>query len=604
MDQDTYDYYVRILERLKDDFDSPEEKESLVVNALSASEEHEVDHCSNQVGSRVIEALIKLAPPSSLPHYMDVFSSNLRVVATNQYAGHVLQALIEVVAKFGLEKLQDDTNEVDGEVSAGHLTAQTANKWVLKVGRFMLNNLDEFVYDDYANYPIRAILLSLAGLPANECTSNQGQIQRQKGHVPVNFSSTLMKTEESDDGQVQAKVILPEGFKELLKEYYERISSLPQFSDLAYTNCTSALLQTLIKALSNVNLKLKKKFIKHIIDQVLSKRTAEESDEDKKDLELTTAEVPPVFTTDASIRLLEAVLSQATSKYVTQVYALCFMGRLVHLATDRATNFAVQRLLACVGDQSEFERIFEEMAPSIDKLIASKFTGVLLSLCQACNRLSVKQGDFIKHLMTALHCMEPNERRCLVTPLILRLCTYEDYSKNSTDSAPVAKDGFQKSVYSLHGSLIVQSLLSFKKPISIVNSLLEIPATELKNIFCDQRASHVMTAFVKSETIGVKSRERMLRKLQGSFVTMACSKYGSYALENLIEVLPVADRKKIFEELVTRHALIVGTPTGKALAGKYALDLFRNRRNEWEQLQNRKERAQDLFADITGLQAS
>lgn len=114
------------------------------------------------------------------------------------------------------------------ESSAENLTAEAANKWVLKVGRFILNNLDEFVWDDYANYPIRTVLLSLAGLPPTDSNSNQSQVQRsEKGSVPVNFSSALMKTEEEE---VQEDVSLPDGFRELLKEYYERLSSWPQFS--------------------------------------------------------------------------------------------------------------------------------------------------------------------------------------------------------------------------------------------------------------------------------------------------------------------------------------------------------------------------------------
>lgn len=61
-----------------------------------------MDQSSNQVGARVIEALIKLAPPSTLLRFMNVFASNLRIVATNRFASHVLQSLIAVVAKFSL----------------------------------------------------------------------------------------------------------------------------------------------------------------------------------------------------------------------------------------------------------------------------------------------------------------------------------------------------------------------------------------------------------------------------------------------------------------------------------------------------------------------
>lgn len=44
----------------------------------------------------------------------------------------------------------------------------------------------------------------------------------------------------------------------------------------------------------------------------------------------------------------------------------------------------------------QFEKIFDELAPGMDKVISCRNTGVLLTLCQACKRLSVKQGDFIQ----------------------------------------------------------------------------------------------------------------------------------------------------------------------------------------------------------------
>lgn len=47
----------------------------------------------------------------------------------------------------------------------------------------------------------------------------------------------------------------------------------------------------------------------------------------------------------------------------------------------------------------------------------------------------------------------------------------------------------------------------------IVNSLLEMPGSELKSVMCDPKGSHVMTAFIKSEHVGEKSRERLLHRL-------------------------------------------------------------------------------------------
>ncbi|KAK3918271.1 Nucleolar protein 9 [Frankliniella fusca] len=593
LDQDTYDYFIRVLELLRGDFDNPEDKESLVKNALDQTEGSEIDQSSNQVGARLIESLIKLAPPSALPRFMDVFASNLRVVATNRFASHVLQSLIATVAKFALDKFnKNETGKNSLENSDENISEASATEWVLKVAKFALNNLEEFLWDEYANHVIRTVLLSLAGLPPSDTDSNWSASQKQKGSVPVVFSSSFCKLEDEPKQEV---IPLPEGFSDVLKDFCKRILSLPQFSELAYTNTTSALLQTLLSALSRVHPKLKKKLIKQLVDQAFCARMTDE--DDKKDAE-DTPRISPVFTTDASIRLLEAALEYASSKYVTQMYAMCFMGHLIDLATDLATNFCVQRLLASISDKNEFEALFDELAPGMDKIIASGRSGVLLALCQACKRLSAKQGPFIEQLMKALDCYEPADRRPLITPLCVSLCTYGTL-KTEEKVAP-ERPGVLKSKFNLHGSLIVQCMLTFNKPIKIVNSLLEMPGSELKTLMCDTKGCHIMDAFVKSEFVGEKSRERLLHRLLGSYVALACSKHGSRALEALYAVSSLKNQMKIMEELAGRENLVMGTDSGRIIANKWSLDLFRHRKNEWKQLQSQKERTKDMFADIIG----
>lgn len=72
-------------------------------------------------------------------------------------------------------------------------------------------------------------------------------------------------------------------------------------------------------------------------------------------------------------------------------------------------------------------------------------------------------------LMKALQCYEPAENRSLITPLSARLCTYKDFKAQDGSSSPgaVAKDGVSKSKFNLHGTLVVQTLLNFNKPIKV-----------------------------------------------------------------------------------------------------------------------------------------
>lgn len=87
---------------------------------------------------------------------------------------------------------------------------------------------------------------------------------------------------------------------------------------------------------------------------------------------------------------------------------------------------------------------------------------------------------------------------------------------------------------------------------------------------------------------------------KGSYVAMACSKHGSRALESLYAVSSLKNQMKIMEELASKEGLVTGTEVGRIIANKYALDLFNHRRNEWKQMQTRKERTKDMFADIIG----
>lgn len=601
LDQDQYDYFVRVLELVSKGFDDPQERDVFVLNALATTDGQEEHISSNQVGSRVIEKLIELLPlnvegSAVLVRFMDALSSNLRIVVTNRFASHVLQCLLAKVTKYGLDRPEGGETDASEEAEPA-LKAESAFSWVLKVAKFTLNNLDEFLWDDYAIFVIRTVLLCLSGSPSTT-GEPKATNQNQKKHEIF-----LPEFSKDDDEEKQEDKPLPDGFKDVVKEFYERILAFPQFIDLAYSNSTSCLLQTLLIALSKTHRKLKKAMIKHLIDNVFS---AKNTDDDEKKESDQTVVVPKVFSSEPSLRLLEAALSQASSKYVTQMYAMCFMGRLTELGKDNTANFSVQRLLARFQDKVEFEFVFDEMAPELDKLIASGKSGVVLALCQACKRLSAKQGLFIENLMKALNCYEPEERRPFVAPLCARLCTYETFKAQADEptQSTVAKDGYVKSRLNLHGTIILQTLLTFSKPIRIVNSILEMPADKLKALMCDARGSHVMDAFVKSEFVGEKSRERLLFKLQGSYVAMACSQHGSRALEALYAASSLKNQVKIMEELAKKEALVTGHQFGSILASKWHLNLFRHRQNEWMQSHNSKERTKeltkDLFADIIG----
>lgn len=118
--------------------------------------------------------------------------------------------------------------------------------------------------------------------------------------------------------------------------------------------------------------------------------------------------------------------------------------------------------------------------------------------------------------MQTFHCFDPESRQTKIVPLVSRLITFEIATENKGEEAQ------KQQSFPVHyiGSQIVQTLLNFAKPIKIVQSLLEMDSSELRDLMVDPSGSHIMDAFVSAEFVGEKSREKLVHKLQVSFSSL------------------------------------------------------------------------------------
>lgn len=110
-------------------------------------------------------------------------------------------------------------------------------------------------------------------------------------------------------------------------------------------------------------------------------------------------------------------------------------------------------------------------------------------------------------MMATLNCLEPTERQNQFVLCMSRLSSFEDIQSMSNEN-------LHKEKLSLHGTLILQLILDFNKPIKIVNSILSMEVEDLKNLFSNSMGSHIVDSYVKSSFVGEKSREKLIKKLQ------------------------------------------------------------------------------------------
>lgn len=388
LDEDTYQYFVRIMEAYKEGFPTEEEKSKFIItlyvykfimlfvyfsvtfanNVFEQTDNQEITCSCNQFGCRVIETLLPFANDSTMERFMAAFADDLRPLCCDRFATHVIEALIRESTK---RSLTGEKNEI-------------YSTFLIKISRFLLNNMEDYMWDTYGNHTMRSVFYSIADIPKEE----------KKLHAKENVKQEITELD------------IPDNYKEIIKDYAERLLSWPQFAELPMAELTSGFLQVLMKALQKVDTKLLRSYVKRLNNECFAPKSDVEYDENH---------FPPAFMSTPNLMLLETALQVSKPKYFTQIYAKCFKNILVKIACSKSTNFAVQKLFNYATDKTEvtinnvgkerdkkitllfqFEEMFDELNDNFKKIIEVGHTGVLLSLGQACKRLGAKQGSYMQ----------------------------------------------------------------------------------------------------------------------------------------------------------------------------------------------------------------
>lgn len=72
---------------------------------------------------------------------------------------------------------------------------------------------------------------------------------------------------------------------------------------------------------------------------------------------------------------------------------------------------------------------------------------------------------------------------------------------------------------------------------------------DVAGVLCDQKGSRVADAYLESKFIGEKSREKLIKHLEGMYLKMAKSKNGSHILEKFYKLSSEGKKEAIVEKL-------------------------------------------------------
>lgn len=268
----------------------------------------------NQLGCRVIELLLPYSSAEDLERFIEVLSPELRKLCSDNFTSHVIETLLRVSCQRATEHLQSEEevppkkHKLDPTYTDNHI--EKCHEFTIKLCKYALNNLEDFVWDSYANHILRSAIKCLSGitlLPGEKPKVNLFKQTVQDKGIPPHLTKLDYK-------------IVPEEFKEIVKEFAVRLSSWPQFKDLPFQNTTSALLQVLLYAVKNVDKHLTKELLKTLLNESFApddwasaghdeKGDKKEIDADGDDVEEKNGDIvkknlPPVFQSEPAVRFV------------------------------------------------------------------------------------------------------------------------------------------------------------------------------------------------------------------------------------------------------------------------------------------------------------
>ena len=491
---------------------------------------------------------------------------DLRLACMDPFMSHVLEKLL-ILSAFAKEGLQGGIKEEE----------KTASQvWMVKVCKFVSNNLEDFCQDIYASHIIRTVVQCAVGQRFTD--------KQQKGR-----GGTESKQTEGYDLMMVSR--LGEGDREQMDEVLDtltaRLTALPK--ELLTTELCVRVIQVYLSLVSKKQPKTARGVVRHLLTVCFSHP-------DQVDWE-----------DSAVVRLMEAlvVVGINHAKLGPKVMEV-LGGKVAELAKHPTANFVVQRLLEQISDKERYLVLAEEVVTGLEEVLATGATGVLLALTKSAVRLEAGQTVVMAGIIKVLHCSEKQE---LLAPLLAHLVTIECWSEG--EHPPVH----------LHGSLALQQLLLFSKPIKVVRSLLGLGSPQLASLLGDPRGCHITDSFLTSKHVGEKSREGLVRGLRlvdstyilppepiidfffifrGQLVGLACGKHGSRTVDALWKHSGLKMKQTMAEELSAKLDILNSNKFGKFVAQKCYLQVFKRGKEDWRALLDKEEKVEDMFSDILG----
>jgi len=553
--QDEYDYLIRVMQRWKEPFEEDDDKRIFVANVFKQMEGKERQLAGHKLASRVIELLLPHALPTVVEIFCKGLTEDLRIVCTDPFASFVLEKLL-IMACF-----RDNVDK-----------SEELLKWVQKVCKYLCNNFDGFSDNRFASHVLTTGI---------QCVTGIRIVKKGDANFKDGSKNKFNAQSRSDSNKTEG---------------YESMTSYQFSGDPVLSDCIDILQEKILQLEAS---QIRIDAVSLAVQSALEcfSKTSEEvrTKTVVKSLQKSFfRNVDHFLDCQPMVRLLETMIGCAVPfpHLSTQIHHDIFTGNWLKLSKHNQGNFLVQSFLKNNTCENAFDGCWTELSPNLEELLSDGHvggSGVLLALVKASRQFNIKQTAVMDQLITLFKCGGENAEANKDETFVL-CCIKLTSADKLQDDLPIL----------LHGSLILQELLMFKKPIKVVRSLLSMSPATLQKIFCGHRGSYILDVFCTSQTVGEKSRDSMAAKLSSELVSLACDKCGCRALETLWKQVSIKTKQAIVEQLAKQDKKLQSDKFGRHIHRLFGLSVWIHKNDEWSKVITKEGKNKELFEDIVG----
>ncbi|XP_037537460.1 nucleolar protein 9 [Nematolebias whitei] len=564
LDAQSVGYFRRVGDRLSESFEDDEEREMFVGNVLSEVKGKAATVAMDRTGSITLERLLPLSSPQQVGELLlelgGESGSGFKEISCDRCGSHVVESALRQMSRWDAETQKDSSETSENEESEELLEVQ-----VLSLSQVVRDNVADFIRHVHGSHVVRTLLHVLGG-----CLGPPRTEAHPAGGKNGRCAPRLTDFE------------IPTSF------WYELKSLTETLMENVNLSVTDAAASTVFQTMLTVCHKKRPKLCKQLLRRTMEYLTGHSA----------APGVSPllVFLKDQnSSHPIETIIQLSHKPLLRDLYKNHLKGHLVDLALHPIANFPIQRLIAASAKYKLFLSLFDELVQGVEAILAAGHMGVIIQLAESCAESGEKQDDIMQCLLDAFHCAEPGSRLVSCLPLFMSLLTYEVYYQCETAEGSTQTETPLTSIC-YHGSRLVQALAKFKERSLLLSSLRTLSPADLLTLASDPAGSHALQSLII--TSSDKGRGKILKRLEGQLVQMACSRLGSRVLEAMWSSASISQKLSIAQELALCESQLKSDQFARHVWAKFALSHFVHRKAYWQEIQTGESKKRKLFSDI------